>query len=421
MTLIEDFRKELRILQSGVTKSDLPLKDCFKKIQHKNKSLSFPKKIASSHVRAIRILRLKARNLRKFISDKELEHLLDDFLFDLKYGDESKFMGEVDKNVVCLFDSLRKMQSQKHLFIVPIMGLSVVQDIAIGGAKIVNLTEQALGSLESTYSVKLGFKGESLSEIVERMTKSNETTFYAIVVVDAPDDEKALELALQKADACLNVLRLYYYNAQFALRDECRKLILREIVDVNLDTKIHGLSLSSINVVANIPIVDSNALSQMKKAGFDMIDKLLSKEADQMTKLQENILTAIFWFGNAVKEEQRNMKFLKSIIALETLLIPDGGQGKAKLISKRYASLVYASASDEEKKEVYRTMRSLYEIRNSVIHSGEGYVYDDDLAQVMHWTRAAILILLTYAEKFSDVTELCKKRFPVDDSLYVAL
>jgi hypothetical protein len=205
------------------------------------------------------------------------------------------------------------------------------------------------------------------------------------------------------------------------MRDDYRKRLQREIVHINLNTKTYSKSYSSLNIVANISSIDSNAITNMKTAGLDDLNNLLIKYPDELTTLQEDILTAIFWFGNAVKEEQRNMKFTKSIIALETLLIPDGGQGKRDKISKRYASIMYAEASEDEKKEVFLTMRSLYDVRNSIIHSGEGYVYEDDLAQAMYWTRAAILFLLKYAGKFGELSELIKNKFLIDERLYAEL
>lgn len=421
MTLLEDLRKELRILQSNVVKSPLRIEDRIRFVRHGSKTLYFPKQTANSYMRAIRILRLKTKNQGKLISDKKLGDLLNDFLFALKYGDESKFMEEIDKHIVSLFDELGRIPSHKHLFIVPIMDLSVARDITIGDTQIVSLNGQTLASLETKHSVKFRFREEDLTQAANEIVKNNETTVYAIVVVDAPDDVKALELAMQKADASLNALRLYNYRAEFVVRDEYRKLLQREIVHINLKTKTHSESHSALNIVANISSIDPDSITRMKNAGLDALNNLLTKFPDELTTLQADILTAILWFGNAVKEEQRNMKFIKSIIALESLLIPDGGQGKGDRISKRYASIMYAEASEHEKKEVFLTMRSLYNVRNSIIHSGEGYVYEDDLVQVMYWTQAAILFLLKYAGKSGELSVLIKNEFPVDENLYAGL
>lgn len=354
-------------------------------------------------------------------SDKRLEELLVEFLFDLKYGDEARIIAEIDKHIVDFFGRLKDIQSQRHLFIMPIMHLHLTQNVKIGYNMLVNLNEQLLASLETKHSVKLRFVHKNLSQAADEMVKTNQTSVFAIVVVNAPDFEKALELAKQKADTCLNVLRLYYSDSPFVLRDEFSTTFPKKVVQVNLDEKAYREMHGGVNLVVNVPTLNSEAIEKMKKGGFETINRLLLKETDKLTSLQNDILTAIFWFGNAVKEETRNMKFIKSIIALETLLIPDGGIGKREILSKRFASILYNSASDDEKKEAFLTMKSLYDIRNSIIHSGEGYVYEDDLNQIMYWTQATIQFLLQYVEKCENILELIKHKFPVEEALYAGL
>lgn len=421
MTIIEDFRRELQYILSTVVKKHLPYKDVFKAFTHEDKTLSFPKQVARSYQRAIRILRLKSKNVGKLISDKKLEDLLDEFLVEFKYGDETKAKEEIDKHIVKLFEKLKSMQTQRYLFLIPIMRMRLAQDIIIGDSALVNLDEQTLASLETKYSVKLRFGDRSLSQAASEMVKRNETSVFAAVMIQAPDDEKALELAIQKTDTCLNILRLYYSTAPFVVRDEFRSEFPRGMVRVKLDENIYGEMLARINLVANVPLINSKTINGLKEVGFEEVNRLLVKEANELTPLQRDILTAIFWFGNAVKETQRNMKFIKSAIALETLLAPDGGIGKRDRISRRFASIVYSEASDDEKKEVFREMQSLYDIRNSIIHSGEGYTYEDDLVQIMHWAQGIILFLLPYAEKANDIFELIEKEFPIDKNIYSEL
>jgi len=419
MALIEDFRRELRNILSKLAKEHVR-KDAFRVIQRKDRILFFPEDIARSYLRAIRILRAKSTNMGKFISDKRLEELLEGFLFDLKYGDEERIISEIDKHIVGFFDKLKTIQSQRHLFIMPIMHLRLTQDIIIGDSMLVNMNAKTLISLESEHSIKLRFSHENLSQAANEMIKVNETSVFAIVVVDAPDDEKALELAMQKADTCLNVLRLYYSNAPFVIRDEFSSSLPKRIVHVNLDEETYGEISSRVNLVVNIPTLNQKAINVMKQFGFEIINRLLCKKLDELTSLQRNILTALFWFGSAVKEENRNMKFIKSIIAMETLLVPDGGKGKRDKISKRFTSILYNSVSNDEKKEVFLTMKSLYDIRNSIIHSGEGYVYEDDLNQIMYWTQATIQFLLQ-VEKCENISELIEHRFPIEEVLYADL
>jgi len=134
----------------------------------------------------------------------------DDFLLRLKYnGDNEKIRHEIDKRIVEFFDSLRKMKQSRYLFIIPVMNLTIEEDIEIGGNSIVTLNAPLFASLESAYSMKFGIDRENYLNPVDELPKINETRTFAIIKTDAPDSEKALELALQKTETCLNILRLY--------------------------------------------------------------------------------------------------------------------------------------------------------------------------------------------------------------------
>jgi hypothetical protein len=311
------------------------------------------------------------------------------------------------------------MKTEKYLFIIPVMNLSLEENLKIGDGTLVNLNAKFLASLNATYSLNFDFDGKFLSDIAEELPRDNETSTFAVVIVEAPDDSKALELAMQKSETCLNVLRLYYFNPSVFLRDEYKKYLSRRLVRINLDKKTYGEENTAINIRNLFPTkIDKNAIDELKKTNLPIINRLLCKRTDELTPLQEDLLTAIFWFGNAVKEDQKNMKFVKGIMALEILLVPDGRRGKRDIIAERFASIAYASGSDSEKKEVFLDMRNMYELRNSIIHSGEGYVHEDDLAQLTYWIQATIQVVLQHAEKLNSLQELIKKEFPVNEKLY---
>lgn len=418
MTRIEDFRRELRILLKGVTKEFLPDEKIFQSIERGQRILSFPREIAGAYFRSIQILRVQSLNIGKLLSDKELTNLLVDFLFELKSGDEAKALTEIDKHINDIFRRIRAIKIQRHLFIMPIMNLAIGQHLAIGDSLIANLDEKALAFLESKYFTKLRFLHEEPSITVKKMKEENETSVFAIVSVEAPDDEKALELAIQKADTCLNVLRLFEVDARFVLRDEFHSRFVRGMVHLNLDKKSYSKMLGPVNAAPKITGIGPHEMDLMNRHGLKRINELLCKEPEGLSSLQHDLLTAIMWFGNAVKEQQRSMKLIMSAIALETVLIPDGGKEKRSKLSKRFASIFYASASNDEKKDVFRKMRNLYDIRNSIIHSGRGYVFEDDLNQMLYWTQAAIQMLLRYVESFDDISELIETKFPINEALY---
>ena len=421
MTKIDEFRNELLPILDGISKTMLPQGDYFQAtFKIDSKLLCFPNEIAPAYFRAIRILREKPSECTQPISDKELEHRLVEFLRELKYApDQEKVKREIDKHIVALFDSLKKTKTEKHLFIIPVMNLRLEEDIKIGDSSLVNWNAKVLTSLNLTYSLNFNFDGKILPDIADELPRDNETSTFVVVTVEAPDASRALELAMQKSETCLNVLRLYYFNPSVVLRDEYKKHVSRRLVHINLDKKTYGEETTAINSRNSWPTkIDKKVIDDLKTTDLPIINRLLCRRTDELTLLQEDLLTAIFWFGNAVKEDQRNMKFVKAMMALEMLLVPDGGTGKRNTIAKRFASIMYAADTDSQKRKVFLAMRDMYNLRNSIIHSGEDYVYEGDMRQLLSRTRATIQIILHYAEKFTTLQELIEREYPVNETLY---
>ena len=84
---------------------------------------------------------------------------------------------------------------------------------------------------------------------------------------------------------------------------------------------------------------------------LQIIEKISSKSEDERTQLEKDLLTAIFWFGSGIKESHKSMRFIKFVMALEALLIPDGITAKKQTIAKRFTTIFYCEGSDLQKKK----------------------------------------------------------------------
>lgn len=420
MKLKDDFRNDLVPIIDVLSTTRLPPEKYFKSIDHEGKFLAFPNEIYPQYLGLKKTLRLKANTAGKLISDDAIEGKLDDFLIKIKYAnDQKKVKSEIQKEIALLFNDIRNMQSIKHLFVIPVMNLQIEQDIAIGDSLIVNFNEDFLASLESKYKLNFSFKEEDLKESVLKLPKENQTRTFASVIVQAPDDTKALELAIQKADTCLNILRLYGQGSPFVIREEYVGSITQRLIHLNLANGTYGELGSALNISNHFPaVLKKDTVNQFQTNALAKINSFLTKDEDSLTQLQGDLLKAILWFGNAVKENQNTMKFVKGIAALEALLIPDGGIAKSEVIAKRFVSITFSSAPDTKKKEIFNEMRSMYQLRSSIIHSGDAYVYDDDLQKMMSWVQATIKILLSRADKYSNLKEATRNEFPINDKLY---
>lgn len=79
MTLIEDFRIELKNIPKEVVK-ERRTEGCFKSLMKPSRVISFPNKIRSSYARALRISSTIPGNSRKYLSEGQLEKMFDELL-----------------------------------------------------------------------------------------------------------------------------------------------------------------------------------------------------------------------------------------------------------------------------------------------------------------------------------------------------
>jgi hypothetical protein len=417
--IIVDLRNELNIIVNGVKKIRIEEDACFKTLEKEGKFLSYPKDIQWSYYRAILILREKAINIGKSLSDNEIKRILDDFLIDLLYNNTDERMKTVEREIKQLFATIKSIGTEKHLFIMPINYITISGSMQIGDSQFFTLDETSLIEVKNQYSLDFSTILSDTRKKTEDMNRTNETSTYTLVIVEANDDDKAEELAILKTERCLNVLRLFYIDSPFTIRDEKIDHFVRDIIHVNLTTQSCSGSVRAINLdtLIGAPHIDVDIIQRMEKDGLTTISQLLSKDEDDLTPLEKDILTAIFWFGSAMKERQRDMKFVKLMTAIETILIPDGGTTKQHRLAARFASIIYNSDTPEERKKVYHIMKNLYQLRSSILHSGKGYVYEEDMGQAVAWSQRLILQLLKDIREQLSLSKLLEKKYPIDEKL----
>lgn len=373
--------------------------------------ISYPNKINSEYIHALRVLRRKTRAQRKFLSDNKLENLLNDSVMRLKYSTSSNLNNEIDSEITNIFDEIKILPNERHIFLIPIVRIEIINNkkITIGNSQIFNINLGNLKQLQEEYNVNLYFLSNDIEKGISETIKVNDTKVYAKVIVDAGDTTKARYLALEKAETCLNILRLFAPNTPIRLRGDVHSPVNRRLIAANLDTKnFHGVS-ETVNIYVKPHFIDERFIESLEKSGLDFINYLLNKEKRLLTELERNLLRAIFWFGDACKDRYFVSRFLKYIISIEIILLK-GERNKKEVISRRLSSVLY---SNDKMEDAYQEMKRLYQIRNEIIHSGLDFVEIDDVGQVMLWNRALIFKLLKLVKKYVDIEILIEKEFTV--------
>ena len=93
------------------------------------------------------------------------------------------------------------------------------------------------------------------------------------------------------------------------------------MVKVNLNDKRYNESSSSVNLLSNIsPTSITKTGLEYYNSRIRPITDIVLREIRKRTHfIGKDVLTAILWFGNAVKDDDKNMRFVKRIMALESI------------------------------------------------------------------------------------------------------
>ncbi|MHA1828359.1 MAG: hypothetical protein ACTSX6_06895 [Candidatus Heimdallarchaeaceae archaeon] len=418
--LIQELRTELVKTINGAKKERLSEGTYFKSYIDTEKVFSLPNEVQLPYNKVLILLREKSHRLGLDISDDKLERMFDSFLLDILYNETEKRLGTIDREIKFLFKEIKAFNKEENLFIIPINNIQVKDALTIGNSEIISLTEEKLETIKKKFAIKSFSLFDEDEKTIEKLNKRNETNNYIVLTVEASDISKAKEIAFRQADYSLHVLRLFYRDAPFRIRNEKKNHFNVNIIHVNLTTKqvSDDSGVENIDFLIPPPIIDTKKIQIMKENGLIEINQLLLKDETLITQLEESLLTAIFWFGSAMKESSRDISFIQLMTALETMLIPDGGQSKQHRLASRFTSIIYGNETEEEQKEVYELMKDLYQIRNSLLHSGKGYVFDENLNQAKLWTQVLIMKLLKEIHNEKNMKALLENKYPVDEQLY---
>jgi hypothetical protein len=418
MSELQNFRNEIKELLQHVLK-EFKKEGALKVVWGATgQVISILESAGPLYSRIIRTLRNKALAAKKLLSDEEIERILNEFVIQLAYQKPATVNRTIDRAIEGLFKKVKEMPVHRQLFLIPVENADVRTELAVGDTVLVRLSEAIIQKIEKENNVSLRTPYATVEKTVEALTRDNQTLSFIRVTADASDSKKAKELAIQKADTLLNVLRLFNPDAPCVVRGEGYAPVLRTTIGANLSFRIPNsiVESESVNSVTNKLVVNDELLQKMRDSGLDILNEIMGKNKDELTDLQTRILTAIFWIGNAAKDRFRTDKFVKYTIALETLLLT-GERNKKETIARRFISIAYKNNKPSEKSEALANMAALYDIRNRIVHDGLDYVEADDLNQLESWTRSLTLILLRYAKKYENISQLLKTEFAEDRSL----
>jgi len=384
-------------------------------------SAAIPKLVEDTFKDIMKLLKKRVRVKNGIVLDEFLTRMVLKFLVDLTYDyRRNNTMGDLYKKVRKLLAEIRNIRMSDFLFLIPLVNIKKEVDLVIGNATIANITEDKVLRLASTYNLRsvLG-NNEDPQSIVNRLQGDSRHPTLAIVRVNANDFDKAEQISLQAAEQALNVLRFYAWGVRALIKGEEFKNDTRTLVGFDLThNRFRSMSGFLYHQDPDYPddIIDSDLVVKLKERKIEAISKLLTKPTEELSPMQGDILSAIYWIGNAEKETAAHDKLIKYAIGLDTLLAQDSRE-KTETVASRYVTIMGQTWTEDQKIKKYCTIRKYYTTRNQVVHGGLTYIEDAFVQDLRSLVGELIYTLLNHSETYDRVTDLIYRMDPIPENL----
>jgi hypothetical protein len=147
-----------------------------------------------------------------------------------------------------------------------------------------------------------------------------------------------------------------------------------------------------------------------EKCHLDLVQEILMKPANKRNSLEAVLLDSFQALGRAVVAPTTDLFFLGCTIALERLLIRDREETTTERWSDRLAIVV--SDDPEERDNIIRRAKRLYDERSRVVHAAYSGVSCEDAELMEWWAIMAILKTLGQHKNYSSHEAFCQSVDP---------
>ena len=354
--------------------------------------------------KAVRKVMEQRPSIREKFSEKYVEDKLLNFVLCCFCAPPTNLDNKLLKETAKLLGKWHRT-TETWIFFVPVVNLGFlgIKKLSIGEVDFYDLNFKTFKYLESKFKVRLGHK-RSLKERHSQLTKGN-VSVSAVVKTTAGEIQKAQEKALTKVESSLDVLRIYDFTRNIGIQREFFAAFGHEdIYHLNITTGVRGSGHKSPlpDLFYRLDL-DKNKLALMRKGGwFSRFSRLLRGQPS--TKLKLKILRAIHWYGLGVKDKREIDRFVKLIVALESLLLRKKDRLKKHLLAERAAFIL--GKDKKEREEIYQIVDRLYSIRSEIVHEGKDEFTETDTLTLVHLVRNLIFALISLPKRIQSLEDI---------------
>lgn len=257
------------------------------------------------------------------------------------------------------------------------------------------------GAEEFTYLDDLIDMDERVEQSVERSTQN--TDFFAVFELVAPTQEvgeKRMEQKLERAIDALN-----YSKSKGVVQSPFTQSRTTYISLLpNGRWNIHSSNHHKYALPHQFRVPDEGV--EVLEEYFEFFDK----NKENFTSLEKRFIQSYRWYGDGVQSGIPEEEFLKYVISMESMLVPETSGSKKNRLAQRLADLrgIYDKYRDSFKDDV----TALYDTRNTLVHSAEIDIPDIDQEVSSARTKATKMfgvILEEHIDEYDEIEELLEE------------
>jgi hypothetical protein len=227
---------------------------------------------------------------------------------------------------------------------------------------------------------------------------------------------RARERGVEDINRALNLLRLCFatfvsafWDYGFDLRQVPR--IIQEHSRVYSAEKPPDGDLMSLTSIAKVlPLkINENMAQWFNHHKLHLVSETLKKDATQWTDLEKRLISAIDWFGLAVRSSFDVHRFVNLMTAVEALLADEGDYregGISYRLQERVALILGERL--EQRLSIQDKVKRLYIVRSKIVHGDTQEVSREDLDSQAALTINVILALVNKLPNWTTFDEVEK-------------
>ena len=284
----------------------------------------------------------------------------------------------IDVRIRKVLDELRKQLTRKSITYscyIPVHGLKIEElPSSIGLIEFAVFDDFHADRFRSAISKHTVQEEVKLKGFEKYINTDLKDKVFGIICVEAKDYKAAQIIAQKNLRIILDILNYFsdmvpnHPSAWIYLPGDLKPYPFQSLI-LNMDDEAsYNFPNTRIPPFMELDISRINEADTKLSIGFANINNLLKKK--NRNKFEQTLITAIQWAGRAVVTKRREESFLLYAIALESIILADNPD--IELSYRLRIRIAHLLVEDlDSRKEIYKTVRDLYNLRSKLVHDGK--------------------------------------------------